>query len=361
MANGRTVKIVRLPGDGIGPEVVHAAWQVLEKVASRFGVMVEGTEHRIGGEALDADGSPLPTRTLDACRVSDAILLGAVGGPRWDKAPVRPERGLLDLRKALGLYLNLRPVKPIREIVATASPLKLEYLDDVDMVILRELTGGLYFSQPKERRLIEGERSAVDTLEYRESEIRRVAERAFQLARTRRKRVTSVDKANVLESSRLWREVVEEVHSNYTDVALEHQLVDSMAMRLITHARSFDVVLTSNMFGDILTDEAAVLGGSLGVLPSASIGDDRGALYEPIHGSAPDLVGSGKANPMATILSVALLFRHSIGLENAARQIESGVVQTIRSGVMTPDLGGTSTTREVTDAVLEHVTEEVIS
>jgi 3-isopropylmalate dehydrogenase len=358
MAEKRRLRVVRLPGDGIGPEVVAAAWEVLEATASRFAIGVEGTSQRIGGEALDTDGEPLPPATLATCRASDAVLLGAVGGPRWDGAEVRPERGLLDLRQALGLYMNVRPVKPIPEVARSASPLKLEFVEGVDLVILRELTGGLYFSKPKERRVVGGERAAVDTLEYRESEIRRIAEHAFQLARSRRGRVTSVDKANVLESSRLWREVVEEVHESYADVVLEHQLVDSMAMRLITHARSYDVVLTSNMFGDILTDEAAVLGGSLGVLPSASVGDGGAALYEPIHGSAPDLAGTGTANPLAAILSVALLFRHSVGLEAAAVLIESAVVEAIRARVITPDLGGTATTREVTAAVLQHVLSE---
>jgi 3-isopropylmalate dehydrogenase len=331
--------IVLLPGDGIGPEVVHEARAVLEVVAARYGHDFTFTEHAIGGAAIDATGHPLPAETLIAARSADAVLLGAVGGPRWDdpKARVRPEQGLLGIRKALGLYANLRPVR-VHPALASVSPLKAERVADVDILFLRELTGGLYFGWPKFREDGNVHRRAVDTLEYREDEIHRVVSLAFRLARTRNKRVTSVDKANVLESSRLWREVATEIASRNPDITLEHQLVDSCAMRLITHARSFDVIVTENMFGDILTDEAAVLAGSLGLLPSASLGDRRCGLYEPIHGSAPDLAGKNLANPIGTILSAALLLRHSLDLPEEAAAIERAVDDVIASGARTADM-----------------------
>lgn len=355
MVEPRALRIARLPGDGIGPEVELAGWRVLEAVCRSTELRLEGTTHRIGGAALDRDGVPLPNETLEACRSADAILLGAVGGPRWDDVPIRPERGLLELRRELGLFANLRPIKPVLGVAKSASPLEPRYVDAVDLIFVRELTGGLYFGQPKGRKVVDGERIAVDTLEYGESQIRRVAQRAFDLARSRRHRVTSVDKANVLESSRLWREVVNEVHRDYPEVELEHQLVDSMAMRLLTHAKTYDVVLTTNMFGDILTDEAALLGGSLGLLPSASLGDGRRGLYEPIHGSAPDLAGHGLANPLATILSVALLLRHSARAPLAADRVETAVLETIAEGHTTPDLGGSLNTQQVADAVIENL------
>ena len=354
-AESRILKIVRLPGDGIGPEIVDAAWQVLEVVAEQERLAIEAFTANIGGAALDHDGEPLPSATLDVCRAADALLLGAVGGPKWDDAAVRPERGLLDLRRGLLLYANLRPVKPIMEIARTASPLKAPYLEGVDVLVVRELTGGLYFSTPRGRKIIDGERTAVDTLEYRESEVRRVVDRAFRFAQARKKKLTSVDKANVLESSRLWREIVNEVRLDYPDVEVDHQLVDSMAMRLITHAREYDVVVTTNMFGDILTDEAAVLGGSLGLLPSASVGDHGASLYEPVHGSAPDIAGRGIANPMATVLSAAMLLRHTAGNEGAAQRIENAVVSTIRNGTITPDLGGQATTQQVTETIISQL------
>jgi len=335
--------IVLLPGDGIGPEVVHEARLVLERAAAQFGHAFSFSTHLLGGCAIDATGSALPDATLAACRAADAVLLGAVGGPQWDdpQAKVRPEQGLLGIRKALGLYANLRPVRAVPALAAL-SPLRPERVAGVDFIVIRELTGGLYFGQPKGREQTpEGER-AVDTLIYTESEIRRIVRLAFQLARGRRKLVTSIDKANVLESSRLWRRVAIEVGREFPDVRLEHQLVDSAAMRLITHAAAFDVIVTENMFGDILTDEAAVLAGSLGLLPSASLGEGRLGLYEPIHGSAPDIAGRGIANPIGTILSAAMLLRHSLGLEAEAAAVEQAVSGAIAAGARTGDLGATS-------------------
>ncbi|MBK6848346.1 MAG: 3-isopropylmalate dehydrogenase [Proteobacteria bacterium] len=346
--------IVVLGGDGIGPEIVHATRRVLDAVALRHGHTLRYDEQLIGGAAIDATGQPLPAATVEACRRADAVLLGAVGGPKWDdpRAPVRPEQGLLGIRKALGLYANLRPVK-VYPALADASPLKAERLVGVDLLVVRELTGGIYFGQPRLReRREDGSERAVDTLEYTDGEIRRVVRLACQLARQRRGLVTSVDKANVLESSRLWRQVAIEVAAEYPDVKLEHQLVDSAAMRLVTHPAGFDVIVTENMFGDILTDEAAVIGGSLGLLPSASTGEGRRGLYEPIHGSAPDIAGKGVANPLGTMLSAALLLRYSLGLEAEARAIETAVERAINEGARTRDLGGTLDTTAMTDAVL---------
>lgn len=332
--------IALTPGDGIGPEVVAEARRTLEAVAARFGHTFTFTEHLLGGCAIDAHGTALPADTLAAARAADAVLLGAVGGPKWDdpQAKVRPEQGLLAIRKELGLYANLRPVRP-HPALAALSPLKPERVAGVDFLVVRELTGGLYFGTPKGREQTPEGLRAVDTLVYTEGEIRRIVRLAFQLAQRRRKLVTSVDKANVLESSRLWRQVAIEVAREFPDVKLEHQLVDSCAMRLITHAPAFDVIVTENMFGDILTDEAAVLAGSLGLLPSASLGEGRRGLYEPIHGSAPDIAGKGIANPTGTILSAALLLRHSLGLETEARAIETAVSATLEAGQHTADLG----------------------
>jgi 3-isopropylmalate dehydrogenase len=345
-------KIVLLPGDGIGPEIVHEARGVLDLVAQRHGHAFTYDERLIGGAAIDAAGTPLPGETLAACKAADAVLLGAVGGPKWDdpSAKVRPEQGLLAIRKGLGLFANLRPVRVIPALL-DASPLRRERVEGVDMLVVRELTGGLYFGEPRGRSVEGGKRRAVDTLVYDEEEIARVVKLAFELARGRRKRVTSVDKANVLESSRLWRTVAVEVSKGFEDVALEHQLVDSCAMRLITAAKSFDVIVTENMFGDILTDEAAVLAGSLGVLPSASLGAGRMGLYEPIHGSAPDLAGKGVANPVGTILSAAMLLRHSLGLEAEAAAVELAVEGAIEAGARTADLGGSLSTRAMSDAI----------
>ncbi len=346
--------IVVLAGDGLGPEVTAEARRVLERIAARFGHDFQFSDHLIGGAAIDATGQPLPPEALEAARAADAILLGAVGGPKWDDpaAKVRPEQGLLAIRKALGLYANLRPVT-LHPALVDASPLKPERLEGVDLLVVRELTGGLYFGQPRLREPTpDGGVRAVDTLEYTDAEIRRVVKLAFELARGRRKRVTSVDKANVLESSRLWRQVATEVAADYPDVTLEHQLVDSCAMRLVTHPASFDVVVTENMFGDILTDEASVLSGSLGLLPSASLGQGRRGLYEPIHGSAPDIAGQNVANPYATILSAAMLLRHSLSLEPEAAAIEQAVSAAVSAGVRTRDLGGTASTTQAGDAVL---------
>jgi 3-isopropylmalate dehydrogenase len=338
-------RIVLLPGDGIGPEVVAAARQILEMIAARSGRRFEMEERLIGGCAIDATGSPLPEDSLQACQQADAVLLGAVGGPKWDdpNAAVRPEGGLLAVRKALGLFANLRPVRP-HPALAGASPLKRERLEGVDLLVVRELTSGLYFGQPKKRYLQDGEPAAVDTLTYTRSEIERVARAAFELARGRRRKVSSIDKANVLETSRLWRQTVVEVSKDYPDITLEHVLVDAAAMFLVTRPATFDVLLTENTFGDILSDEASVLSGSLGALPSASLGEGRNrlgqprGLYEPIHGSAPDIAGKGIANPTGTLLSAAMLLRHSLGLAEEAAALEAAVDGAIADGCRTADI-----------------------
>ncbi len=347
-------KIVLLPGDGIGPEVVSEGRKVLEAVAQRYGHRFAFEEHLIGGSAMDETADPLPDATLEACRSSAAVLLGAVGGPQWDDpaAAVRPEQGLLRLRQELGLYANLRPVRVFPPLV-DASPLRPERLDGVDLLIVRELTGGLYFGRPRLREPMDGGWRAVDTLEYRDEEIRRVGRVAFRLAMGRRGLVTSVDKANVLETSRLWRQVVEEVASEFPEVRLKHQLVDTAAMRLMIAAEEFDVLLTSNMFGDILSDEAAVLGGSLGTLPSASLGGGTLGVYEPVHGSAPDIAGKGLANPLGAILSAAMLLRHSLELEAEAEDVERAVARALAQGARTADLGADAplTTEQMGEAV----------
>lgn len=344
--------IVLLPGDGIGPEVVAETRRLLEAVGAKFGRRFEFEEALIGGAAIDETGEPLPSATLAACERADAVLLGAVGGPKWDdpKAAVRPEQGLLGIRRALGLYANLRPVSRW-DALAPASPLKAERLEGVDFLLVRELTGGLYFGEPRVREATEDGERAVDTLVYTDGEIRRIVRLACELARGRRGRVTSVDKANVLASSRLWREVASEVADEFPDVSLEHQLVDACAMRLITHAAEFDVVVTENMFGDILSDEASVLTGSLGLLPSASLGEDRRGLYEPVHGSAPDIAGQGVANPLAAMMSAAMLLRHSLGFGEEAAAVERAVGEALAAGATTPDLGGDRSTREVGERV----------
>ncbi len=337
--------IVLLPGDGIGPEVVAATTVVLDALVDRFNHLFHYARFKIGGCAIDEYGTALPEDTLAACQDADGILLGAVGGPRWDDptAPVRPEQGLLGLRKALGLFANLRPVRPNQALLG-ASPLRPELLSGVDLLVVRELTGGIYFGEPRLRRVVNGEIQAVDTMTYTESEIRRVAHLAFQLAQERQGRVASVDKANVLECSRLWRQTVTAVVADYPNISLEHILVDAAAMYLITRPAKFDVILTANMFGDILTDEASVLTGSMGNLPSASLGSQfndlnhpRG-LYEPIHGSAPDIAGKGIANPIGTILSAALMLRYSLGLSKEAEELEAAVEGTLQAGYRTRDL-----------------------
>ena len=314
-------KITLLPGDGIGPEVVAEGVKVLQAVAAKFGHTFEYTEALIGGIAIDTTGNPLPDETLAACKAADAVLLGAVGGPKWSdpSATVRPEQGLLGLRGGLGLYANVRPVKVYPALVG-ASTLKPEVLAGVDMIILRELTGGLYFGKPQGQSGEKPNRSGVDTMYYTEGEVSRLMRLAFELARGRRKKVTSVDKANVLASSRLWRTVAHEVAAEYPDVEIEDILVDSCSMFLIRRPVDFDVIATENMFGDILSDEAAMLAGSMGMLPSASLGAGKFGLYEPIHGSAPDIAGKGIANPLATILSCAMMLRWSFGLEREAER-----------------------------------------
>ncbi len=331
--------IVLLPGDGIGPEVVKEARLVLEAVAKRHGHQFTFTEYLFGGCAIDAKGTAMPDETLAACKAADAVLLGAVGGPKWDNpaAKVRPEQGLLGLRKGMQLYANLRPVRPFPSL-EHVSPLKPERIRGVDFLVVRELTGGLYFGERGRKGEGENEQ-AYDTMIYSRAEVRRVVKLAFQLAKGRRGQVTSIDKANVIESSRLWRQVAVEVGKDHPGIKLEHQLVDSAAMRLITHAAQFDVLVTENMFGDILTDEAAVLAGSLGLLPSASLGDGTKGVYEPIHGSAPDIAGKGIANPVGTILSAAMLLRHSLGLEKEAAAIERAVARALEEGNHTADLG----------------------
>ena len=358
--------IAVLPGDGIGPEVVSAACAVLDAVASAGGHDFDYEHALIGGVAMDACGAPLPPETVDICRQSDAVLLGAVGGPKWDDplSTVRPEQGLLAIRKALGLYANLRPVTPHPRLAA-ASPIKASVLRDVDFVVVRELTGGIYFGE-KSRRHEGCGFTARDVCTYSEAEVERVARVACALARARRSHLTSVDKANVLETSRLWREVVTRVVlAEFADVALEHMLVDACAMHLIVRPSSFDVIVTENMFGDILTDEASVLAGSIGVLPSASLGDAvagserRIGLYEPIHGSAPTIAGMGIANPMGAILSAAMMLRLSLGLDAEAVAVERAVDQAISLGIVTPDLAGAAVTPTGAAAVTQAITDAV--
>jgi 3-isopropylmalate dehydrogenase len=342
-----------LPGDGIGPEVVAQAVLVLGQVAKRWGHTFITREGLIGGCAIDQTGIALPGETLELCRGADAVLLGAVGGPKWDdpKAKVRPEQGLLAIRKGLGLFANLRPVAVNPKLVA-ASPLRPELLVGVDLLVVRELTGGIYFGD----KLREKDR-AVDTCVYTDAEVARIVRAACELSRGRRRKVTSVDKANVLETSRLWREVTERVvKQEFPDVSLSHMLVDACAMHLIRRPSDFDVIVTENMFGDILTDEASMLAGSMGMLPSASLGEGKRGLYEPIHGSAPDIAGKGIANPYATILSLALLLRHSLGLSAEANAVEAAVGAAIDRGVLPGDVApaGTraATTTEAGAAVM---------
>jgi 3-isopropylmalate dehydrogenase len=354
--------ITLLPGDGIGPEVIAAGRSILESIAEGYGHTFSMQEYLIGGCAINARGTALPEDTLNACQSTDAILLGAVGGPEWDDptAVVRPEQGLLGLRKNLGLYANLRPVKPHPSLL-DASPLRSELLTNVDLLVVRELTGGIYFGEPRQRLSLNGEEQAVDTMTYTEGEVRRIARLAFLLARQRQGKVTSVDKANVLECSRLWRQTVTTVAAEYPDVVIEHLLVDAAAMHLLTRPGTFDVILTANLFGDILTDEASVLSGSMGNLASASLGETvnrleqpRG-LYEPIHGSAPDIAGKGIANPIGTILSAAMLLQHSLGLETEAMAIEDAVQAVISNGHRTPDLGGDLSTWSLTEEIIKNL------
>jgi 3-isopropylmalate dehydrogenase len=332
-------RIVLLPGDGVGPEVTAEAVKVLHTIARARGHTLTFAEVPFGSTAIQAGGPPLPAEALEACRRADAILLGAVGGPQWDGLPPdrRPEAGLLSLRRHLQLFANLRPVKAFPGL-QDASPLRADIVRGTDMLIVRELTGGLYFGQPRGRSTRDGRRMALDTLPYSEDEVARIARVAFEAARARRRRVTSVDKANVLHSSQLWREVVTEVAREFPDVACDHAIVDSTAMQLIRQPTAFDVIVTENMFGDILSDEAAGLVGSLGVLPSASLGAAGPSLYEPVHGTAPDIAGRGIANPVGAILSAAMLLRHALRLESEAAAVEGAVERVIADGARTADV-----------------------
>lgn len=334
------IKITVLPGDGIGPEVTKEAANVLETVAKKFGHTLDVGYEKIGGEALTEFNDPLPGHTLDSCFGSGAVLLGAVGSPAFDNHPIhlRPEAGLLRLRRELGAFANLRPAR-LFPALADSSPLKASVVEGTDMVIVRELLGGLYFGEPRGADESSDYQAVFNTMRYSEPEIERIARVAFELARARRLKVTSVDKANVLEVSRFWREVVVRVAADYSDVTLEHQYVDSCAMAIVARPASFDVILTENMFGDILSDEAGAVVGSLGLLASASVGGRIG-LYEPVHGSAPDIAGRGIANPLGAILSVAMMLRHSFQLEQEAASIESAVEQALAAGHRTPDLAG---------------------
>jgi 3-isopropylmalate dehydrogenase len=345
--------ITTLPGDGIGVEVVSEAVRVLQVLGKKFNHEFSFSEHLMGGCAIDKHGVALTDETLKACQASDSVLLGAVGGPKWDdpNAKVRPEQGLLALRKGLGVFANLRPVKT-HPALLDASPVKADRIKDVDILVVRELTGGLYFGQPKMREQVNGHTRAVDTLEYHDYEIGRVIDLAFRLALGRKKKVTSVDKANVLETSRLWRLIANGVAAEHSNVNLDHMLVDTASMRLITAPASFDVIVTENTFGDILTDEASVLAGSMGMLPSASLADSGPGLYEPIHGSAPDIAGKGIANPLGTILSCAMMLRYSLHLEAEAHTIESAVDAAISEGARTADLGGKLSTMQMADEVI---------
>src|SRR3989475_11255748 len=349
-------RVAVLPGDGIGPEVTAEAIKVLKAIEEVTGPKFRFREGLIGGCALDAAAVPLPAESISLCNNADAILLGAVGGPQWDsrRPELRPEQGLLQLRQRLELYVNLRPAKVLDSLVGL-SALKPNLVRGTDMVIVRELMGGIYFGNPRGIFAKNGERMGINTEVYREHEVERVAHRAFQLARLRHHKVTSVDKANVLESSRLWREVVTRIGRSYSDVELEHIYVDSCAMQLIEKPTRFDVILTNNMFGDILSDEAAMLTGSIGLLPSASVGAGGPGLFEPVHGSAPDIAGTGKANPLAMFGSVAMMLRYGIGREEEASAIESAVDRALEAGLRTPDLGGDATTEDATRAVLANL------
>lgn len=344
--------IVAIPGDGIGVEVTAEAVRVLQIIARKHGHEFSFDEQLMGGCSIDKHGVALTDEALAACKASDAVLLGAVGGPKWDDpaAKVRPEQGILALRKGLGVFANLRPVKTHPALVE-ASPVKPDRLKGVDVLVIRELTGGLYFGK-KTRETIDGRVRVTDALEYFDYEVRRVIELAFRLARGRRKKVSSVDKANILDTSRLWRQTAMEISRANPDIVLEHLLVDTASMKLITAPASFDVIVTENMFGDILTDEASVLAGSMGMLPSASLGDGGPGLYEPIHGSAPDIAGKGIANPTGAILSAALLLRHSLHLEGEAASIERAVESAITEGCRTADLGGRLSTTQMADEVI---------
>ena len=341
-----TKKIVALAGDGIGPEIMEAGLEVLASISKKTDFDIEIVKQPFGGAGIDATGHPLPEATLKAARKADAILLAAIGSPQYDDAPVRPEQGLLALRKELNLYANIRPVK-IFESLKHLSPLKPERITGVDFVVVRELTGGIYFGE----HILE-EKKARDINDYSYEEVERIIRKAFEIARSRRKILTSIDKQNILATSKLWRRVAEEVAKDFPDVTLEHQLVDSAAMLMITHPAKFDVIVTENLFGDILSDESSVLSGTLGVMPSASHSEKGPSLYEPIHGSAPDIAGQGISNPISMILSVAMMLRDSFGRYEDADRIEEAVEATLAAGILTRDIGGQASTREMTEAII---------
>ncbi len=350
-----------MPGDGIGPEIVEEALRVLNVTAQKFGHEFTTEEALIGGSAIDATGPPLPEATVEACKKADAVLLGAVGGPQWDSLDpaIRPEKGLLGIRKALGLFANLRPATLFPEL-AGACLLRPDIVGKgLDLIVVRELTGGIYFGKPAGTEVRDGKRTGWNTMIYNEDEIARIAHVAFQAAQKRRKKVCSVDKANVLDVSRVWREVVIEVSRQYPDVELSHLYVDNAAMQLVRDPSQFDVIVTGNLFGDILSDEASVITGSIGMLPSASLGSSRPGLFEPIHGSAPDIAGQGKANPLATILSIAMMLRHAFDMGTEAEAIESAVHKTLQAGFRTGDImeaGKTLlSTREMGDKVIANL------
>ena len=344
-----TKKIVALAGDGIGPEIMEAGLEVLASIAEKTGFDFEIDRRPFGGAGIDATGHPLPDETLKACREADAILLAAIGSPQYDNAAVRPEQGLLALRKELNLYANIRPVK-IFESLNHLSPLKPDRIAGVDFVVVRELTGGIYFGD----HILE-ERKARDINDYSYEEVERIIRKAFEIAKGRNKIVTSIDKQNVLATSKLWRKVAEEVVKDFPDVTLEHQLVDSAAMLMITNPAKFDVIVTENLFGDILSDESSVLSGTLGVMPSASHSENEPSLYEPIHGSAPDIAGQGIANPISMILSVAMMLRDSFERYEDAERIERAVEESLAAGILTRDIGGQASTKEMTEAIIERL------
>jgi len=355
----KTCRVTVLPGDGIGPEVVGAAMNVLKAVGKKFGFLVELTEALIGGAAIDAAGTPLPPETIEKCQHADAVFLGSIGGPKWENLPhlQKPEQGLLGIRKALGTFANLRPAK-VWDALISASTLKPEVVQGVDIMIVRELTGGIYFGRPSGSEVRENARVAFNTMIYHDWEIERIAKIAFEIARQRNHRLTSVEKANVLDVSQLWREIVIDVSKNYPDVDVTHMYVDNAAMQLIRNPRQFDVIVTGNLFGDILSDEASMLTGSLGMLPSACVGGKIG-LYEPVHGSAPDIAGTNKANPLASIATVAMMLDYSFGEKEAARAIESAIDKTLADGFRTADIAESGSTvlstSEMTEKILKNL------
>ncbi|CAM4335028.1 3-isopropylmalate dehydrogenase [Jeotgalicoccus halotolerans] len=348
--------IITLAGDGIGPEIMNSAQALLKAAGEKYKHEFTTEAKDIGGIAIDTHNNPLPDETIEACEAADAILLGAVGGPKWADSVIRPEQGLLKIRKHFNLFANLRPVT-IFDSLEASSPLKQEIVHGSDLMIVRELTGGLYFGEPSERR--DGGQSVIDSLTYTHDEIERIVRTAFDTAMTRRKHLTSVDKANVLESSRMWREIVNTVGKEYPEVTVEHELVDAAAMKLITNPSYFDVIVTENLFGDILSDEASVITGSLGVLPSASLSENGLGLFEPIHGSAPDIAGENKANPIGMMLSVGMMFKYSFGLHEESAAIERAVNTVLKQGFKTPDLkidgAETISTTEMTEKIISNL------